>query len=113
MAQWLACWAHNPKVPGSKPGSAISVITQGPLCSAVGAAVAGFVGLCVCWLCGFVCFGLCVCCFCGVCLLVLWRCVLVGFVVLCVCWVCGCLWVVCLLVVTVKDKNILIVFALE
>ena len=40
MAQWLACWAHNPKVP-------------------------------------------------------------------------GCLWVVCLLVVTVKDKNILIVFALE
>ena len=22
MAQWLACWAHNPKVPGSKPGSA-------------------------------------------------------------------------------------------
>ena len=23
MAQWLACWAHNPKVPGSKPGSAI------------------------------------------------------------------------------------------
>ena len=108
MAQWLACWAHNPKVPGSKPGSAMFVLTQGPLCSAVGAAVAGFVGLCVCWLCGFVCFG-------G---LFLWRCVLVGFVVLCVCWVCGCLWggclwVVCLLVVTVKDKNILIVFALE
>ena len=23
VAQWLACWAHNPKVPGSKPGSAI------------------------------------------------------------------------------------------
>ena len=23
MAQWLACWAHNPKVPGSKPGSAM------------------------------------------------------------------------------------------
>ena len=114
VAQWLACWAHNPKVPGLKPGSAMFVLTQGPLCSAVGAAVAGFVGLCVCWLCGFVCFGgLCVCCFCGVCLLVLWRCVLVGFVVLCVCWVCGCLWVVCLLVVTVKDKNILIVFALE
>ena len=22
MAQWSACWAHNPKVPGSKPGSA-------------------------------------------------------------------------------------------
>ena len=22
VAQWLACWAHNPKVPGSKPGSA-------------------------------------------------------------------------------------------
>ena len=114
MAQWLACWAHNPKVPRSKPCSAMFVLTQGPLCCAVGAAVAGFVGLCVCWLCGFVCFGgLCVCCFCGVCLLVLWRCVLVGFVVLCVCWVCGCLWVVCLLVVTVKDKNILIVFALE
>ena len=29
---------------------------------------------------------------------------LVGFVVLCVCRVCGFLWVVCLLVVTVKDK---------
>ena len=24
VAQWLACWAHNPKVPGSKPGSATS-----------------------------------------------------------------------------------------
>ena len=82
-------------------------------CSAAGAA-AGFVGLCVCWLCGFVCFvGLCVCCFCGVCLFVLLCYVLVGFVVLCVCWVCGFLWVVCLLVVTVKDKIILIVFALE
>ena len=23
VAQWSACWAHNPKVPGSKPGSAI------------------------------------------------------------------------------------------
>ena len=23
MAQWLACWAHNPKIPGSKPGSAM------------------------------------------------------------------------------------------
>ena len=46
-----------------------------------GAAVAGFVGLCVC-------------CFCGVCLLVLWRCVLVGFVVLGVCWVfVGCVFV--------------------
>ena len=22
VAQWLACWAHNPKVPGSKPGFA-------------------------------------------------------------------------------------------
>ena len=22
VAQWLACWAHNPKVPGSKPGYA-------------------------------------------------------------------------------------------
>ena len=115
MAQWLACWAHNPKVPGLKPDSAMFVLTQewSP-CSAAGAAVAGFVGLCVCWLCGFVCFvGLCVCCFCGVCLLVLLCYVLVGFVVLCVCWVCGFLWVVCLLVVTVKDKIILIVFALE
>ena len=26
VAQWLACWAHNPKVPGSKPGSAISTL---------------------------------------------------------------------------------------
>ena len=25
MAQWLACWAHNPKVRGSKPRSAIYV----------------------------------------------------------------------------------------
>ena len=25
VAQWLARWAHNPKVPGSTPGSAISV----------------------------------------------------------------------------------------
>ena len=24
MAQWLACWAHNPKVRGSKPRSAIT-----------------------------------------------------------------------------------------
>ena len=23
VAQWLACWAHNPKVPGSKPGCAM------------------------------------------------------------------------------------------
>ena len=23
VVQWLACWAHNPKVPGSKPGSAM------------------------------------------------------------------------------------------
>ena len=23
MAQWLACWAHNPKIRGSKPRSAI------------------------------------------------------------------------------------------
>ena len=96
VAQWLACWAHNPKVPGSKPGSAMFVLTQewSP-CSAAGAAVAGFVGLCVCWLCGFVCFvGLCVCCFCGVCLLVLLCYVLVGFVVLCVCWVfVGCVFV--------------------
>ena len=25
VAQWLACWAHNPKVPGSKPRSAMHV----------------------------------------------------------------------------------------
>ena len=25
LAQWLACWAHNPKVRGSKPRSAISM----------------------------------------------------------------------------------------
>ena len=25
VAQWLACWAHNPKVPGSKPGSAMLI----------------------------------------------------------------------------------------
>ena len=25
VAQWLACWAHNPKVRGSKPRSAISL----------------------------------------------------------------------------------------
>ena len=24
VAQWLACWAHNPKVRGSKPRSAIA-----------------------------------------------------------------------------------------
>ena len=23
VVQWLACWAHNPKVPGLKPGSAM------------------------------------------------------------------------------------------
>ena len=27
-AQWSACWAHNPKVPGSKPGSAIHVLLR-------------------------------------------------------------------------------------
>ena len=26
VAQWLACWAHNPKVRGSKPRSAIQVV---------------------------------------------------------------------------------------
>ncbi len=26
VGQWLACWAHNSKVPGSKPGSAIVVL---------------------------------------------------------------------------------------
>ena len=29
MAQWLACWAHNPKVRGSKPRSAISLEVDG------------------------------------------------------------------------------------
>ena len=29
VAQWLACWAHNPKVPGSKPGSAICSCLKG------------------------------------------------------------------------------------
>ena len=28
VAQWLACWAHNPKVPGLKPGSAMHVLSQ-------------------------------------------------------------------------------------
>ena len=28
VAQWLACWAHNPKVPESKPGSAMHVLSQ-------------------------------------------------------------------------------------
>ena len=28
VAQWLACWAHNPKVPGSKPGSAMHAPIQ-------------------------------------------------------------------------------------
>ena len=28
LAQWLACWAHNPKVPGSKPGSATLIFGQ-------------------------------------------------------------------------------------
>ena len=28
VAQWLACWAHNPKVPGSKPGFATQCYTS-------------------------------------------------------------------------------------
>ena len=28
MAQWLACWAHNPKARGSIPRSAIADITK-------------------------------------------------------------------------------------
>ena len=28
VAQGLACWAHNPKVPGSKPGSAMHALIQ-------------------------------------------------------------------------------------
>ena len=33
VAQWLACWAHNPKVPGSKPGSAILSLSAPEWCS--------------------------------------------------------------------------------
>ena len=98
MAQWLACWAHNPKVPGLKPGSAMFVLTQewAP-CSAAGAAVAGFVGLYVGCVglfvllaCVFVVFVGCACWFCGVvCLLVLLCCVFVGCVGFCGLCVCG------------------------
>ena len=28
VAQWLACWAHNPKVPGSKPGFAMHPLSS-------------------------------------------------------------------------------------
>ena len=28
VAQWLACWAHNPKVRGSKPRSANSIFVN-------------------------------------------------------------------------------------
>ena len=28
LAQWLACWAHSPKVPGSKPGSAMHALIE-------------------------------------------------------------------------------------
>ena len=28
VAQWLACWAHNPKVRGSKPRSAIAALQR-------------------------------------------------------------------------------------
>ena len=28
VAQWLACWAHNPKVPGSKPGFAMHALSS-------------------------------------------------------------------------------------
>ena len=34
VAQWLACWAHNPKVRGSKPRSAISAFFLSPLIGA-------------------------------------------------------------------------------
>ena len=35
MAQWLARWAHNPQVPGPKPGFPMFVLTQEwPPCSA-------------------------------------------------------------------------------
>ena len=46
MAQWLACWAHNPKVPGSKPGSAMLVandlltMVRSPLSRGYGATAA-------------------------------------------------------------------------
>ena len=36
VAQWLACWAHNPKVPGLKPGSAIRFPSTRPLCFCCG-----------------------------------------------------------------------------
>ena len=69
MAQWLACWAHNPKVPGSKPGSAMFLLSQKwPVLLLL--AVVAFVG-CACWFCG------------AVCLLVLLCCVFVGFVGFC------------------------------
>ena len=74
MAQWLACWAHNPKVPGSKPGSAMFVLSQKwPVLLLL--AVVAFVG-CACWFCGVVC------------LLVLLCCVFVGFVGFCGLCVC-------------------------
>ena len=111
--QWLACWAHNPKI--LRFGTGLRYV----LCSLRsgrhvlvlvllllvlwGCVYVGCVGLFVLLACVFVVFVGCAC----------WFCVLVGFVVLCVCWVCGFLWVVCLWVATVKDKIILIVFALE
>ena len=36
VAQWSACLAHNPKVPGSKPGSAIRFPSTRPLCFCCG-----------------------------------------------------------------------------
>ena len=33
VAQWLACWAHNPKVRGSKPRSAMPICRWCPRCS--------------------------------------------------------------------------------
>ena len=36
MAQWSACWAHNPKVPGSKPGSATNCLAAAALKSVPG-----------------------------------------------------------------------------
>ena len=40
VAQWLACWAHNPKVPGSKPGSAIEML-RSHLCCKIFIPIAG------------------------------------------------------------------------
>ena len=40
VAQWLACWAHNPKVRGSKPRSATFVVSPARRCVAMFVAMA-------------------------------------------------------------------------